>query len=102
MEYNQLVTFFVVLLAIAGGISVFGNAVKTIRDWIAPVSSHVDRIDALELHLDNDNKRLNQLEESNKLLLRGINVLIDSKLDGNHIDELNQVKDDITHYLINK
>lgn len=102
MEYNQLVTFIVVLLAIAGGITVIGNAAKTLRDWFKPATDLQSRMEQAESHIDNDNKRLNSLEESNKLLLRGMNVLIEHEVTGNHTEELERVQADITSYLINR
>lgn len=102
MTFDQVATFVIVLLALAGGINVVGGAIKVVQGWLQPVADNSERMDAMQKHLDNDNRRLNELEESNRLVLRGLNVLIEHETTGNHTAELEQVQADITSYLINR
>lgn len=102
IDFNDITIFVIVVLAIAGAIGVIGNAVKTLKEWFKPIGDNSERLEEIEKHVDNDNKRLNSLEESNKLLLRAMNVLIEHETTGNHTEELERVQADITNYLINR
>lgn len=61
-----------------------------------------EEVDALKEVLESDNKRINALEEGNKIILRALLALIGHEINGNHIDNLKTVKKDIEEYLINK
>ena len=73
--------------------------VKEIRkpndDLKAEVSKHT-RL------LDNDNKRLKEYEESNRMILQCLLVIINHEITGNGIENLKRAKDDLEEYLINK
>lgn len=102
MEYGELTTFVVVLLAIAGGVSVIGGAVKTIREWFEPATSLAARLNDVEDYLSKDNKRIEELEKAEKLILRALNVQLEHEVCGNHIEKLQEVQNDINEYLINR
>ena len=73
--------------------------VKEIRkpndDLKAEVSKHT-RL------LDNDNKRLKEYEESNRMILQCLLVIINHEITGNGIENLKRARDDLQEYLINK
>ena len=73
--------------------------VKEIRkpndDLKAEVSKHT-RL------LDNDNKRLKEYEESNRMILQCLLVIIHHEITGNGIENLKRARDDLQEYLINK
>ena len=73
--------------------------VKEIRkpndDLKAEVSKHT-------LLLDNDNKRLKEYEESNRMILQCLLVIINHEITGNGIENLKRARDDLQEYLINK
>lgn len=52
--------------------------------------------------LDNDNKRLKELEESNKIIMQSMLALMSHELDGNHKTELEKARNDLQEYLIKK
>lgn len=52
--------------------------------------------------LDRDKKRIDSMEESIKLLLRGQMQLITHELDGNHVDKLAEVRDAIHDHLLER
>lgn len=60
---------------------------------------HCEHVDEC---LDRDNKRLQKLEECLPLLLKGMKQLITHELDGNHVDKLEEVRDEMDNYLINR
>ena len=99
---NNLLTFAVVLLAIVAtwntlwsGYKNYMEAKKPSNDLKTIVTEHAGM-------LDRDNKRLRELEDSSKLLLRGLSVLLEHEIKGNHVEQLEKVKDDINEYLINR
>ena len=64
-----------------------------------------ERDEALERHqklLDNDNKRLKELEESNKIIMQSMLAIMSHEIDGNHVEDLKQARDDLQKYLIRR
>lgn len=105
--------FIKVLVAIAAGIVAIGGAYTFIEHLIdkASMKSHQveDRVAeherAIEKHaeyLDNDNRRLKDVEDTNRLIMRGIMNLLSHEIDGNHTSQLEEVRDDMNKYLMNK
>ena len=52
--------------------------------------------------LRRDKRRLDGIEESEKLMLRALMQLITHELDGNHVDKLAEVRDAIQDHLIER
>lgn len=52
--------------------------------------------------LDNDNRRLKEYEESNRMILQCLLVIINHEITGNGIENLKHARDDLQEYLINK
>lgn len=64
-----------------------------------------ERDEKLKRHdemLDNDNKRLRELEESNKIIMQSMLALMSHAIDGNHTEDLKQARDDLQSYLIRR
>ena len=64
-----------------------------------------ERDEALSKHqemLDNDNKRLKELEESNKIIMQSMLAIMSHEIDGNHVEDLKQARDDLQKYLIRR
>lgn len=89
---GQIVSFLAVLVVLWG-------YVKTLTK---PVADFKKRLDTIEAHQDNDNKRLNELKEDNKILLQSVLVLIRHSEDSNHTGELKETEDKIIKYLSSK
>lgn len=92
----------VVILAVLAAWNTVWTSIKNYREAKRPRDDEKARLDALEKHVDNDNRRLNELEESNRLMLRAISQLIEHEVTGNHDGELRKVQQDINTYLINR
>jgi hypothetical protein len=67
------------------------------------------RLDALEQqvkkfgeYLDRDNRRLNSLDEGNRVTQQALLALMSHAINGNDIDKLSRAKDDLESYLINR
>lgn len=105
--------FYRVMLSICAGMVSIWAAVKVIIEIrkLACKSSddlrdQVNEIaDGFEAHgrmLDNDNKRIGEQGESIRLTLRALMQLMTHEIDGNHVDQLRETRDDIQQFLINR
>ena len=105
VEFTQIQTFFLVLAAIFTFIVLADNAVERIRKWFMKPSDDIsdlsDRLDAHDAMLDNDNKRINKVEEMERMTLRGINLLMAHEINGNDISKLQDFSHEVETYLIN-
>lgn len=110
---DELSTFWQVLIGIcAGSLSIWGvvkAAVEIKRMAAKPQDVMLKKLAQLEadiaqhgMMLDNDNRRLNDQDESQKLLLGGMLQLINHEIDGNHTAQLHDQRDKIEQYLINR
>lgn len=73
--------------------------VKEIRKPNDDIKAEVSKHTRL---LDNDNKRLKEYEESNRMILQCLLVIINHEITGNGIENLKRARDDLQEYLINK
>lgn len=73
-----------------------------IKAALKPLKDFTKRIDSIEKHQDNDNKRLNMLEEETHLILKATLVLVKHSEDNNHTGELANMESEITTFLVNK
>lgn len=110
---EDISTFWQVLIGLcAGSLSVWGviKAVVEIRRMLAkPQDAMLQKLAQLEadiaqhgMMLDNDNRRINDQDESQKLLLGGMLQLINHEIDGNHTAQLHEQRNKIEQYLINR
>ena len=75
---------------------------KIVKEWKKPsddLKSTVDKHDAL---LDNDNKRLKEIEDSNRMILQCLLVLINHSITGNGIEKMKDIREELEAFLINK
>lgn len=102
--YADIQTFVMVLFAIFAAIITIDKMVDIIKKYKQPGVDVSREIDDIKKHLHNDNLRISSLEEGQRLTLRGINALLEHNIDGNPSDKkrLENAKDDITDFLINK
>ena len=91
---------------VAAAIAVFYRAMVKAHE---PEHIQDQRLDALEKqvqkfaeYLDRDNRRLNSLDEGNRVTQQALLALMSHAINGNDIDKLSRAKDDLESYLINK
>ena len=101
------------ILALAGAITTLGSAgekiAKVIRAAKAPNDEQDRRIAAAEQSivdikgfLAQDKKRLDVLEDGNRVTQRAILALLGHGLDGNNQKQMKEAKDNLEQYLINR
>lgn len=99
-------TFVNILLALAAGVVTIDKALDVLRKVHvrATEGQHelTHRVDEHDKKLDNDHRRLTELEGASRLTLRGMMQLMSHEIDGNHTEQLQETRDDIEQYLINR
>ena len=91
---------------IAAAAAVFAKALAKAQE---PEAVQNQRLDALEKKVDKfaeffdrDNKRLNSLDEGNRITQQALLALMSHAINGNDIEKLTRAKDELENYLINK
>lgn len=83
-------------------ITVVWGAIKIIKEVKKPNDDMKNKIIDHQRMLDNDYKKLTELEENNKRLLQCMLVIMNHSITGNGIDKMKEVRDELQEYLINK
>lgn len=93
-------------LAMCGSIATIAGAAAVIYSIYKKVKQpDTERDETLAKHselLDNDNRRLKELEDSNKIIMQSMLALMSHAIDGNHTEDLKQARDDLQKYLIRR
>ena len=107
---NQLWNIFQVGCTAVITLGGAGAIVIGIIRWVHKPTD--DRDEKLKKHdeiLDNDNKRLKELEEwrkesdeAQKVILKSLLAMMSHEIDGNHLDDLKKSRDDLQEYLIRR
>lgn len=90
------------ILGFCGLIASIWGVIKIIREIKKPSEDLKTKVDHHDELLNNDNERLKDIEQSNKLILNCMFVLINHDLTGNGIDKMKEARDELQEYLINK
>lgn len=96
-QYISLLCTIVMSLGGAGAI-----IISIIKWFKKPDKDRDEMINQHEKKLENDHKRLAELEESNKIMMQSMLALMSHAIDGNHIEDLKQARDDLQKYLIRR
>lgn len=92
---NQIMGFCALVTALWG----FWKIVKEFKKPNDDLKKKVEKHDEL---LDTDNRRLGDIEESNKMMLQCLLVMINHNITGNGIDKLKETRDELQEFLIKK
>lgn len=112
MENITAMQFFSAVLYIASAIVLIFNAWERIANARKKANEPNDeqnaRLDALEKRMDevdrklsSDNARLGAIHNSDKVILRALQALLDHGIDGNNIKQMQDAKTELQNHLIN-
>lgn len=87
------------LFTFAAGLWGFWKIVKEIHKPSDDLRKTVAKHSEL---LDNDNKHLKEHEESNRMILKCLLVIINHEITGNGIETMKEARDDLQKYLVEK
>lgn len=107
---SQLIAFF---LAACGVISAAAAAGGALITWLQKLkqpnklqdeklSKHEEWLKKHDAMLSNDNNRLRNLEEGTNITLKALLVLIRHGIDGNDVEGMKRVRDELQGYLIER
>lgn len=88
------------LLWIAGFITAIAGAWKVLKD--NPITKHENRLNELETTLESTTEMLEKQEETNKMILNSLMVIIEHDITGNGIENMKKIRDEMHEYLIRK
>ena len=92
---NQILGFCVFVTSVWG----IWKIVKEVKKPNDDLKNTVDKHDIL---LDNDNRRLKEIEDSNKMVLQCLLVIINHDITGNGIEKMKEARDELQNFLITK
>lgn len=102
LTLEQIRDFVIVLLAVLAFIILLANAIKALKEWRKPHDDRESWRRDVDDKLNRDNKRLNDLEEGNRVICRGILAMLSHEINGNSNDKLLASQQEITNYLIER
>lgn len=109
-----------IILAVSTGIVTFSSGLTVIINWInkarqpefkqneritvleRKVEMHEKILEKYEKFLKNDDERLRQIEESNRITQRGMLALLKHSINGEDVESLRKAEKDLEEYLITK
>ena len=90
------------ILLICSLIAALWGVYKIVKEVKKPIKDLQETVDKHSKLLDSDNVRLKEVEESNKMILQCLLVIINHDITGNGIDNLKDTRDKLQQYLIDK
>lgn len=75
---------------------------KIVKEFRKPNDDLRNKVDAHQRLLETDNKRLKEIEDSNKMILQCLLVIINHDITGNGIEKMKDARDELQEYLINR
>ena len=75
---------------------------KIIKELKKPNANVKETVAKHDILLDNDNKRLKAIEDSNKMILQSLLVIINHDITGNGIEKMKEAREELQEFLINK
>lgn len=95
-----------IITATAGAFAVIYSLIQKAKSPNRMQNERLDKHEEwLKKHdamLDNDNKRLNNLEKSGTITMKALLALLKHGIDGNDVDGMRKVKDELEQYLIDR
>ena len=106
ITFGQLAGLAALVLVLVGAYNTIMNAVKNYRDEKSrkdkPVSTLEAKVNDHEERLARDGRRINDLEESNRIIMRALMAMLSHEINGNSDEKLKASFDEIQKYLIEK
>lgn len=106
LTYEQVIGLFAAALVLVGAYNTIMSAIKTYREEKrrkdAPVSDLETQVKKHEERLGRDHVRLNDLEESNRIIMRALMAMLSHEINGNSDEKLKASFDEIQQFLIDK
>ena len=102
LSLAQIKDFVIVAVAILAFVVLIGNAIKTIKEWRKPVMSEAEWRRGVDTALTDNNKRIETLEEGNRVICRALIAMLSHEINGNSMEKLTKALADLNDYLIDR
>ena len=106
ITFAQLAGLAALVLVLVGAYNTIMSAVKNYREEKkrkdAPVSTLEEQVKQHEERLKKDHERLNDLEGSNRIIMRALMAMLSHEINGNSDEKLKDSYDEIQRYLLEK
>lgn len=90
------------IMGICSLIVAIWGVIKIVKEIKKPSDDLKSKVDEHSEFLDNDNKRLKEIELSNKMILQSLLVIINHEITGNGVENMTSIRNDLQDYLINR
>lgn len=90
------------ILYVCGFVGAVWGLWKIVKEWKKPNDDLKAMVEEHEEVLKRDHERLKSIEESDKMMLQCLLVIINHDITGNGISNLVDVRDELQEFLINK
>lgn len=90
------------LLGLCSTIGIIWGTYKIYKEWKKPSDDLKKKVEQHDTFFANDKKRIDSIDESNKILCKSMLVLINHEITGNGIDKMKQARDELQEYLIER
>ena len=102
LTLTQIKDFVIVLVAILAFLVLLGNVIKTIKGWREPGMTEQEWRRDVDSKLDRDNRRIESLEEGNRVICKALIALLSHEINGNSSDKLQRALEALNEYLIER
>lgn len=75
---------------------------KIVKEWKKPNEDLKKLVEKHDTLLDKDNERLKAIEDSDRMILQSLLVIINHNITGNGIERMKDTRDELQDFLINK
>lgn len=90
------------ILWLCGLISALWGVWKIVKELKKPNENLRLTVDKHEKLLNSDDKRLRSIEDSNKMILQSLLVIINHDITGNGVEKMKETREELQEFLINK
>lgn len=90
------------ILALCAFVTAIWGVYKIIKEVRKPSDDLKSKVETHDRLLESDNRRLNEVEQSNKLILQSLLVIVNHEISGNGIEGMKKTRDELQEYLVNR
>lgn len=94
------------LAATLGGVVLIANAINAIKTFLAPMADIKGRVEVIEsykkTHQEESEKRFEEIEANQRITLKALFYLVNHEIDGNGIEGLKKVRDELSNNIIER
>lgn len=90
------------ILALCAFVTAIWGVYKIIKEVRKPSDDLKSKVETHDRLLESDNRRLNEVEQSNKLILQSLLVIVNHEISGNGIEAMKKQRDELQEFLVNR